>query len=131
MFTSVICFGESFNKAYFKNNLQLASYAIDTEASAVILYEHTSVDIVFANRHEQQTLTVRRIIRVLKSDALNLANVSVVYPSDNINNYVYDLQGRFTLNSGTYEAAQYKNYIKFADLIDNKAYKKVVLKAKS
>ena len=93
MFTSVICFGESFNKAYFKNNLQLASYAIDTEASAVILYEHTSVDIVFANRHEQQTLTVRRIIRVLKSDALNLANVSVVYPSDNINNYVYDLQG--------------------------------------
>ena len=38
---------------------------------------------------------------------------------------------RFTLNSGTYASTQYKDYVKFTDLIDNKTHKKVVLKVKS
>ena len=37
---------------------------------------------------------------------------------------------KFTLNSGTYPAALYSDYIKFADLVENNSHKKVVLRTK-
>ncbi len=38
---------------------------------------------------------------------------------------------KFTLNSGTYDAGLFENYIQLTNLVDNKSYKKVVLKTKS
>jgi len=75
---------------YLRENLMKKSYAIDSEASAVVLFEKYTIDI---GADFLQRETIHKIIRILKSDATNLANVAIFFPADDYKNYVYKIEG--------------------------------------
>lgn len=58
-------------------HLKTQQYKIDPEASAVILYERESYAISIDNGLFTRKTYVRRVIRILKEDALKLANISL------------------------------------------------------
>ncbi len=64
---------QEIDTGFIKENLAKISYPLDTEASAIVLLEKYTVEY-------SQKKTVHKIIKILRSDAADLANVTVLYP---------------------------------------------------
>lgn len=86
-----------FVKKYISEDVYLS----DTDASAVVLYEKGSIEIAeIANRYIQ-VYKVRRMLKVLKADAVDEANISEFYHSTAMTGYVSNVKGAtYNLNNG-------------------------------
>ena len=110
LLTSNYSYSQTFDNAFFAKNLAMTSYAIDTEASAVILFDKTEISYGMEpygahQRRYIQTESVHRIVKILKADALNgednLVNIHIHYYPGNGENYVYKLKGKtYNLEAG-------------------------------
>jgi len=101
---------KSFSKENFKelikNNISKEIYSTDSEAGAIVLFEKTSIRISSGNTGWTQTENVHRIIRILKADELDQANVTVSVPKLDYKNFVHDVKGiTFSLVNGEIEEA--------------------------
>jgi Domain of Unknown Function with PDB structure (DUF3857) len=74
------------------NNLAVKSYAIDTEASAVVLEEKTQIFLTIENNSYTERETVHRVIKILKADAFDVANVKLYYPIEDYRNYIHEIK---------------------------------------
>ena len=92
------CFCIELDKDFFKKNLAISVFPVDSEASAVVLYENTEILISDEFHGSQlgysQTEVVHRIIKILKQDALGEANIHVFFPKDDDKNYVQKIKGK-------------------------------------
>ena len=75
-------FAREFDKEYYLKNLKTQKYSIDTEASAVILYENIYTHIIGSNGIYNKKETVHKIIKILKADAVSLGDIHIVYAQD-------------------------------------------------
>ncbi|MEI8278598.1 MAG: DUF3857 and transglutaminase domain-containing protein [Bacteroidota bacterium] len=94
------------DKKFIRDNLEKSNYSIDSEASAVVLYENRTMRGLEEHGHQHygftQKETIHKVIRVLKNDALSLANVHIQFYYDDIYNYVSILKAvTYTLENGT------------------------------
>lgn len=100
---ALLAYGKETEKQYIENNLKTLSYAIDTEASAVVLYENTSIEITEEYVRFSKKEKVHRIIKILRPEALvgvsNVANIKIyLYNLDN-GNYISNVKAT-TYNVG-------------------------------
>jgi len=94
-------FCETLDTAFVRRHLVTNVYSIDSEASAVVLFENHTVYITFQGDHLEQRERIEKTIKILKQDATSLGNVAVFYPSDNIRNYVFAITGiTFNIEDG-------------------------------
>ncbi len=75
---------QNLSDAFLKEHLEKTKYSIDTGASAVVLYEKTSIkitteDILSSNPVYRQTTKIYRLIKILGHSALSAADVSTGY----------------------------------------------------
>lgn len=78
---------------YVKKYINQDIYLSDTDASAVVLYERGSIEITeIANRY-MQVYKMRRMVKVLKDDAVDEANISDFYRSTSMTGYVSNIKG--------------------------------------
>ena len=74
-------------------NLHTKEYTIDPEASAVVLYEHTEITLNIEDYQFHRKKTVHKIIKILKSDAFDAADIHIMYPKDDYRNFVTNVKG--------------------------------------
>ena len=91
-------------KEYITTHLNTTVYAIDSEASAVVLLESRKVEISEEHVSYMQRETIHKIIKVLKNDAIapgrnNVADIHIRYKTDNILGSVSQVKAR-TYNMG-------------------------------
>lgn len=102
-FTVAVARGKETDKEFIEKNLKTTTYAIDTEASAVILFENTAVEITEEYSNFSKKETIHRIIKILRPEALagvsNAANVRIYISGEERNNYVSAVRGT-TYNIG-------------------------------
>jgi hypothetical protein len=79
--------------AFILKHLKTNSYDIDPDASAVILYENEYVHIALVNNQFERKRVIRRVIKILKEDALQEGNVHIYYPQNSYENYIADAHG--------------------------------------
>ncbi len=106
--------------------LHATKFPVDTEAAAVVLYEHVQVAIVFEGNglhgapHEsfKQTRTEHRIVKILKKAALENANVKIRYSSERywenlkkVTGLTYTLEGSEVKKTKLPKADFYKSTI--------------------
>lgn len=70
--------------------LRTDRFAIDTEASAIVLYENNNQII----NSLKLTKTIHKYIKVLRKDALNNGNIRVFWEMNSADNYIYRLKAR-------------------------------------
>ena len=94
LFTIMLSFFSNVCKAQpdekkIKEYLQTSKFPIDTEASAVVLYEsfHYSIHSGLVSHN------VRRIIKIIKNDARSVADFKVYIPESDTRNYDYTFKG--------------------------------------
>ena len=111
-------FSQKADIEYIKKNLVVKSYAVDTEASAVVLFEKHTAQITTENGTVQQLEKIHRIIRILKSDAMDVANVAIYYPADDYNHYIdhidgttYNMEGEEVIETPLPKKDRYKKSI--------------------
>ena len=89
LFFSFVCFflvffqgrahSQEFDEAFYKSNLKTKSYALDTSAEAIILYEKGTAHIKLVGNGYKLAFAVRRIIKILKTSGQNNGNVKELY----------------------------------------------------
>ena len=83
---------KKFDEAFIRKHLQTPIYSIDPDASAVVLYERTEIEISYLYNSLRRKYTLHKLIRILKASALNEANVHVWY-KDNYFGKVQKIKG--------------------------------------
>ena len=78
--------------AMITQNLHVSEYPLDPEASAVVLYEHTAIMLTFEEGSFNKKKVVHKIIKILKADAFDAANVHIIYPEDDYRNFVNNVK---------------------------------------
>ncbi|HVW99157.1 MAG TPA: DUF3857 domain-containing protein, partial [Candidatus Babeliaceae bacterium] len=91
-------FGQEINDDFFKYHLTQNVYPIDSDASAIVLYEKDDMTINIALMGNQifsgdQVYKYHKIIKVLKSDGTSAGNVVLGYTLDNLKGTTYNLEG--------------------------------------
>lgn len=98
---------QQLDSTYLTQHLSSASYDIGPDASAIVLFERTEVEISEEYAIYARKETVHRVIRILKSDAIsstagNLANIRVFVPQDDIHHAVTKIKATtYNLENGT------------------------------
>ena len=83
----------NFDQAYFKKHLNTNIYSVDSDASAVVLFESAVISINFETDQFTQKETIHRIIKILKKDALDAADIKIFYPKEDFRNYIHNVKG--------------------------------------
>ncbi len=81
------------DEAFLLRNLKAKSYSIDPDASAVVLYEHESFNIELVDNHFVRRRALRRVMKILKEDALDEGSVRIYYPQNNNASYISEAHG--------------------------------------
>ena len=114
----IICSGQ-LEPDKIEKYLRTSKYAIDSEASAIVLFERTDVEVSndrndIYGRYSAVTY-VHKAIRILKKEAIDAANIKVFFPRDNYYNNVrnitgttYNLEGNVVKKTPLPEDDQYK-----------------------
>ncbi|WP_161499167.1 DUF3857 domain-containing protein [Flavipsychrobacter stenotrophus] len=98
LLTSGVATSKEFDHDFLKKHLNTTGYAIDSGASAVVLYENTYIDLAYNNGGLGKRHLVHKLIKILKAEALDAANVHVWYTDkdavqlNKIKGYTYNLQ---------------------------------------
>ncbi len=96
LFFSVLFLSTSFaqdRSVEIRKYLDQSSFPVDTDAAAVVLFERTDIGMLLAGDHYYQKTIVHKIIKILKSEALHVANVSVEFEKYTFGDDVYDIKG--------------------------------------
>ena len=80
-----------------KEYLNTQKFAIDTNANAIVLYERTNVEVVLEDREFKETKQFIKTIKILKSEGLAAAKVTLRIPRESIVDYVNKIHGK-TIN---------------------------------
>ena len=92
-FSSIMVGYSQINEDKIKEYLSTTRFRIDSEASAVILYEKLDVNVATESEHPKEIITIHRIIKLLKNDALKLADVKIWFPVEDDENDVIEVKG--------------------------------------
>jgi len=86
---------QDIDEDFFKYHLAQNVYPIDSEASAVVLYEKNTCTVGVGNDgNYTQTFQVYKIIKILKPDAFDCANILDDYRHENdMNSYIDEVKG--------------------------------------
>lgn len=79
--------------AFILKHLKTNSYDIDPDASAVILYENESVRVDWETNRFERKRVIRRVIKILKDDAVDEGNIHIYYAQNNYQNSVTGVRG--------------------------------------
>lgn len=80
---SIPAYSKEFDKEFIKKHLFATTYTIDSGASAIILYENSFIQLEYDNGILRQKHFIHRLIKILKSEALDEANIPLWYPEKN------------------------------------------------
>ena len=106
LFIGASACAKDIDKGFIRKHLETSVYAIDSEASAIILYEHTSIQVTleehgYRNYSYSERKVVHKVIKILKNDAVDIANVKIFFPENDYLNYVDGIKGvTYTLENG-------------------------------
>ena len=70
---------KEFDKELIRQHLQTTSYSIDADASAIVLYENTSIELSYLYNSLRKKYTYHKLVKILKADALHEADVHLWY----------------------------------------------------
>ena len=114
--------GKGTDKELIRANLATTAYPIDSEASAVVLFENTTIEITEDHFVYSKKEIVHKIIKILKADAIqpgegNVADVHIYYPRNDMENFVYNVKAT-TYNQG--EGGMVEHSLAAADIYKGK-----------
>ncbi len=100
--------------AEIKHYLATTKFKVDTEASAVVLYERITIDIYMEGPSTLETQKLHRIIKILKDDALKEGNLHLDIYKEHYKNYTFKIEGStYNLDNGEIKATQLHNSGKY------------------
>ena len=72
--------------------LHTSKFALDTQASSIVLYESIKIDISLEPTGFMEKKSVKRILKIISKDALDQADIMVKFADNNLN-YIQQIKG--------------------------------------
>lgn len=106
IFSTGTVFADKEISGIIKNNINTKVYAIDPDASAIILSEKKAIYLVYDNGGLIRKEYRHKIIKILKPDAFGLADIQIYYSEKDHRNYVHNIKATtYNLSDGVITAS--------------------------